>query len=78
MPYDHHHFHVARDGRQRSPNGGNVNEGFRDTNEITLNADVYSRSAERRYNNGTSANSAAIPKSRTNEHDWQHLNRNKY
>ena len=90
-PYDgHHHFvggvavHRGTTGGGRLNNnngGGAINEGFRDTNEITLNADVYTRSSsggsggssehggKSRYGNG---------KNRGGDHEWQHLTRAKY
>lgn len=51
-PYDHHghhHFSAAGAGLRRmnpvGPAAGAINEGFRDSNEITLNADIYTRSS---------------------------------
>ena len=75
----HHHFH----GHRRS--GGAINEGFRDSNEITLNADVYARSSS-----GGSAGSGGSSehgrrggggggkRGSGGDHEWQHLTRAKY
>lgn len=87
-PYENGHHHYGqhrRDGVGRGAlnnNGsGNINEGFRDTNEITLNADVYTRSSsggsggssEHKRYNGKSRGSGA-----GGDHEWQHLTRAKY
>ena len=41
----HHHHGSSSTHHTRSTRAGTINEGFRDTNEITLNADVYTRSS---------------------------------
>lgn len=65
---------------------GSINEGFRDTNEITMSADVYTRSSSggssssddhsphhRGKRNGVSGNRGTRA-----DPEWQHLTRAKY
>lgn len=89
-PYvEQHHFSGAGNGLRRmtAVSGGAINEGFRDTNEITLNADVYTRSSSggsassselehhgrKRYAGGAGSKQRA-----SGDHEWQHLTRTKY
>lgn len=75
IPYEHHHY---LHGRQRSSpnNSGSINEGFRDS---SADADMYTRSADRRNNNlsGSAASGGSGPK-RSPDYDWQHVARGKY
>lgn len=90
-PYEggagHHHYlghqRGAGNGRQNN-NNGTINEGFRDSNEITLNADVYTRSSSggsgsssehKRYNGKGSRGGGG---GGGGDHEWQHLTRAKY
>ena len=72
-----HHFH----SRTRLNNNGAINEGFRDSNEITLNADVYTRSASG-GSNGSSESGGKRgrhhQRGNAGDQEWQQLTRSKY